>query len=1128
MATQLGALKRIRGFQGFNVDGFNYQGPDIVAYFLTHFHSDHTCGLHAGFKGPAPIYCSPVTGALLTAVMGVKSSMVRPMPLGVPFDVPTGDGEVAVATFIDANHCPGSVLVHLRHKATGRIVLHTGDFRAARCVREDQTLHALIDTHGKIDELLLDTTYCAPQWKFPDQDQVCAAMGEIVRRELAREPRTLFLVGSYSIGKERAVAAVTRAANSRAGVGWHRARTLKLSGWWDDAMYVCEDDEYAMQSATDAAQRVNIKQETSLTNAVHSVSGAIGADALDVPDRPDGDRGSHGAISHREGLSHREPPTLVRVVPMGGGSLHDNMVRLLSDDVDPETGRPWYAAVCAFRPTGWSYTRSKVMPSKATLDPLDGGNPLGKVKGEPPVKEEAVGAVAVKPEPGEAAVVAVEANDVGGASSALAEAAAELAAAYKPWVENDGRTRSYSVPYSEHSSFVELVEFVKRIRPRRVTPTVNADTKADRDKIMKHFLEFTDLAADKNRLDHYFTNKRHAPEVKVEVKREIEAEPAAALPASDGSNNGGIDPEILAALGDVLTPEELRQQSALWAAAQTASRAAQEAAQAAVLGPFPLGCVALVRGGGGGFGGNGPRYVQFKDKSHVEQRLRALGATIVHRISPKVTHVVVPAGGEALAEEERRHGGKAGKGGGDEATDGSARKEGYEAPDTDDIDTDGIDTKGDLSKKGDPSKSTPPAVVTEGWVMRHWRAQKTGVAEAHDDDTVRAHQERVKEERRREAAERTVAAKRRREEADSGVEQRPGRERTMSRAVMDRVGRARAQRLFLVQRRDVSRGPAGVGGAASTGPGATPAGGEDKWHAVFAVFGTTGNVYECHVCANPSCTCPDFTGDLRTNSSSRKGGGHICKHLLWVYMRVLGVQRDDPVLCQVALLQSELAAMLAAPSRAQRASLATASVRDAYLAATGTTRGTEELAPAPVTRQPIMAQPPDNGDGDDADPVTCPVCFDPLEDPADAAAGSRETDLSAKVWWCRGGCGGNVHSACMRRWMAKSGMAPACPLCRATWVPQEDAEDAASGQPLGLPSGLPGPLALPTSPASTAGLPSGGAPFTSPGGSSYVNLRAYQGGTAAHRDLSQYNDFARKAIEKREKEERERREREGG
>ena len=88
--------------------------------------------------------------------------------------------------------------------------------------------------------------------------------------------------------------------------------------------------------------------------------------------------------------------------------------------------------------------------------------------------------------------------------------------------------------------------------------------------------------------------------------------------------------------------------------------------------------------------------------------------------------------------------------------------------------------------------------------------------DARRRDAVRAHEERVREERRREASERAAAAKRRREEADSGVEQRPGRERTMSRAVMDRVGRALAQRLYLVQRRDISRGPAGVGGAAST------------------------------------------------------------------------------------------------------------------------------------------------------------------------------------------------------------------------------------------------------------------------------------------------------------------------
>ena len=253
MATQLGTIKRIRHFPGFNVDGFNYQSPDVAAYFLTHFHADHTCGLHAGFKGPAPIYCSPITAALLTNVMGVKSELVRAVEVGSSAEVPTADGASATVTLLDANHCPGSVLLHFRHGVSGRTVLHTGDFRAARRVREDPALHNLIARHGPIGELLLDTTYCDPRWTFPDRAEVCAGMAEVVRAELEREPRTLFLVGSYSVGKERAVAAVARAAKSRAGVGWHRARTLKLTGWWDDALFLCEDDERAMHAAAETA-----------------------------------------------------------------------------------------------------------------------------------------------------------------------------------------------------------------------------------------------------------------------------------------------------------------------------------------------------------------------------------------------------------------------------------------------------------------------------------------------------------------------------------------------------------------------------------------------------------------------------------------------------------------------------------------------------------------------------------------------------------------------------------------------------------------------------------------------------------------------------------------------------------
>ena len=36
--------------------------------------------------------------------------------------------------------------------------------------------------------------------------------------------------------------------------------------------------------------------------------------------------------------------------------------------------------------------------------------------------------------------------------------------------------RLHEVPYSEHSSFTELVECVRAVRPRRIVPTVNCNS----------------------------------------------------------------------------------------------------------------------------------------------------------------------------------------------------------------------------------------------------------------------------------------------------------------------------------------------------------------------------------------------------------------------------------------------------------------------------------------------------------------------------------------------------------------------------------------------------------------------------------------------------------------------------
>ncbi len=37
------------------VDAFTYQNDEHSAYFLSHYHSDHYCGLRASYKRIAPI-----------------------------------------------------------------------------------------------------------------------------------------------------------------------------------------------------------------------------------------------------------------------------------------------------------------------------------------------------------------------------------------------------------------------------------------------------------------------------------------------------------------------------------------------------------------------------------------------------------------------------------------------------------------------------------------------------------------------------------------------------------------------------------------------------------------------------------------------------------------------------------------------------------------------------------------------------------------------------------------------------------------------------------------------------------------------------------------------------------------
>ncbi|DBA87437.1 TPA: hypothetical protein ACH3X1_004479 [Trebouxia sp. C0004] len=149
----------------FVVDKFGGKAYEAAPYtkhwFLTHFHADHYGGLGPRFK-QGVIYCSPITARLVHQRLKVPMGRLHILPLHSPIQVAG-----ITVTFVDAHHCPGAVMILF--EAPGRLpLLHTGDCRCHAGMQEEECLQRV---RGGVD-LVLDTTYCQPQYIFPRQEEV--------------------------------------------------------------------------------------------------------------------------------------------------------------------------------------------------------------------------------------------------------------------------------------------------------------------------------------------------------------------------------------------------------------------------------------------------------------------------------------------------------------------------------------------------------------------------------------------------------------------------------------------------------------------------------------------------------------------------------------------------------------------------------------------------------------------------------------------------------------------------------------------------------------------------------------------------------------------------------------------
>ena len=167
------------------------------------------------------------------------------------------------------------------------------------------------------------------------------------------------------------------------------------------------------------------------------------------------------------------------------------------------------------------------------------------------------------------------------------------------------------------------------------------------------------------------------------------------------------------------------------------------------------------------------------------------------------------------------------------------------------------------------------------------------------------------------------------------------------------------------------------------------------------MLGSTGNVYNVIIAKFPSCTCPDFAR------------GHLCKHILFVFLKVLQVPRTSTLLYQKALLQSELRDIFDnAPSRIIASVTAKKEVQQAYSTGGAAHTTTVEEPTSTQCHEKMISTDKKEAYGD------CPVCFETM---------SADGEPTERCDTCRN-C---IHTDCLARWLLHSGT---CVYCRTEWV----------------------------------------------------------------------------------------------
>ncbi|CCG82132.1 Predicted protein [Taphrina deformans PYCC 5710] len=247
MSTFDGCLQE---FPNLAIDYFrprSKSAPPVLAYLLSHVHSDHLQGLENKDFSGALIYCSQATKNLLLRIQernvrvkyarsevdrkvlkyahlvqrrGKQRDILRTIPLHRPTKLTVGRDQLTVTLF-DANHCPGATMF-LIESSTSR-VLYTGDIRAEPTFLATFLSNPLMIpyTSGQymLDCIYLDTSARVGGQEYPPKFEGCR---QLVRAIAQYPASTNFYFNAWCMGYEDIWMTISRAFRTKIHVDQYR------------------------------------------------------------------------------------------------------------------------------------------------------------------------------------------------------------------------------------------------------------------------------------------------------------------------------------------------------------------------------------------------------------------------------------------------------------------------------------------------------------------------------------------------------------------------------------------------------------------------------------------------------------------------------------------------------------------------------------------------------------------------------------------------------------------------------------------------------------------------------------------------------------------------------------------